>query len=149
LRIRRACALGRNPSRRMASSTRARVFRLTCELEFSTREIVPMPTPAASATSRIVVFSGTASITMGALISFLPCRSFAGDRSSQCSPCGSLTHAKPMVIGCASGRPPVGGFGEKSKKRSCEVISQDSGLTGTFCSGRVWNQFQAFARGGV
>src|SRR5207245_5147600 len=56
LRIRRACALGRNPRRRMASRTRARVYRLTCELEFSTREIVPMPTEAACATSRIVVF---------------------------------------------------------------------------------------------
>src|SRR6266850_383998 len=62
LRIRRACALGRNPRRRMAASTRARVSRLTWELEFSTREIVPMPTEAAWATSRIVVFLGTASI---------------------------------------------------------------------------------------
>src|SRR5260370_13953355 len=48
----------------MASSTRARVSRLTGELEFSTREIVPMPTEAARATSRIVVFVGTASITI-------------------------------------------------------------------------------------
>src|SRR6267142_1509912 len=62
LRMRRACALGRNPRRWMASRTRARVFRLTCELEFNTREIVPIPTPAARATSRIVVFVGTASI---------------------------------------------------------------------------------------
>src|SRR5207249_10542289 len=47
----------------MASSTRARVSRLTWELEFNTREIVPMPTEAACATSRIVVFLGTASIS--------------------------------------------------------------------------------------
>src|SRR5882757_534258 len=61
-RMRRACALGRKPSRRIAFSTRARVSRLTCELEFSTREIVPIPTLAALATSRIVVLPGTASI---------------------------------------------------------------------------------------
>src|SRR5215813_5362902 len=64
-RMRRACALGRNPSRRIALSTRARVSRLTCELEFSTREIVPTPTPDARATSRMVVFCGTASIESG------------------------------------------------------------------------------------
>src|SRR5262249_43594647 len=64
-RMRRACALGRNPSRRMAFRTRALVSRLTCELEFSTREIVPTPTPAARATSRMVVFCGTASIESG------------------------------------------------------------------------------------
>ncbi len=65
----------------MASSTRVRVFRLTWELEFSTREIVPMPTPAARATSRIVVFVGTASIAIGVLVAFAPRPRFAGPTS--------------------------------------------------------------------
>src|SRR5437016_13245181 len=54
----------------MASRTRARVSRLTCELEFSTREIVPMPTEAAWATSRIVVFLGTASMAVTAFVAW-------------------------------------------------------------------------------
>src|SRR5882672_5587138 len=70
--MRRACALGRNPRRRIAFITRARVSRLTCELEFRTREIVPTPTPAARATSRIVVFCGTASILLSALYAKQP-----------------------------------------------------------------------------
>src|ERR1700740_57007 len=65
--MRRARAVGGKPSPRAASRTRVRVFRLTCELELSTREIVPMPTPAARATSRIVGFRGTASTLLRAL----------------------------------------------------------------------------------
>ncbi len=34
-------------------------------------------------------------------------------------------------------------FGKKSKKWSGQVIFQDFDLTGTFCSVRVWNQFQS------
>src|SRR6266404_250239 len=92
--MRRACALGRNPRRWIASSTRVRVFRLTCELEFSTREIVPMPTPAARATSRmVVVFAGTASIAIGVLVAFAPGLRFAGQRPDP-FPCASLAHHK-------------------------------------------------------
>src|SRR6267142_3958110 len=91
LRIRRACALGRNPRRRMAASTRARVSRLTWELEFSTREIVPMPTEAACATSRIVVFLGTASMAMRPFVALAVWLGSVRNRQPF-SPEQSLTH---------------------------------------------------------
>src|SRR5258708_1284175 len=76
----------------MASRTRARVFRLTCELEFSTREIVPMPTPAARATSRMVVFAGTASIAIGVRVAFAPRLRLAAATSSILFRAPSLAH---------------------------------------------------------
>ncbi len=142
LRILRACALGRNPRRRMASSTRARVFRLTCELEFSTREIVPMPTPAARATSRMVVFAGTASIAIGVLVAFAPRLRFKRQRPRSFS-LASLAHhtledgrqCRPAGVRGPSAR------GQKSGP--AKSFFQDFDLTGSFCSVRVWNQFQS------
>ena len=142
LRIRRACALGRNPRRRMASSTRVRVFRLTWELEFSTREIVPMPTPAARATSRIVVFVGTASIAIGVLVAFAPRLRFAGQRPRSFS-LASLTHPRrDDSQQCAWPALPAL-LARSQKSDPTKSFFQDFDLTCTFCSVRVWNQFQS------
>ena len=49
----RAVALGRYPSSSITARTRTRVASATPAESLSTRETVPMPTPARSATSRI------------------------------------------------------------------------------------------------
>src|SRR5579884_3647816 len=52
--MRRAWAFGRKPNRWIAIVTRSRVAWLTSAPPFRTRETVPIPTPAARATSRMV-----------------------------------------------------------------------------------------------
>ena len=129
----------------MASSTRARVFRLTCELEFSTREMVPMPTPAARATSRIVVFAGTVSIQVTLFADFGSCLiRQAKDLPTICTR-ASLAHRSGRELEQCSLVALRSLLARFEKTSADEVIFIDSVLTDTSCSVRVWNQFQHFA----
>src|SRR6266481_9177022 len=121
----------------MASSTRARVSRLTCELEFNTREIVPMPTEAARATSRIVVFFGTTSMANRGFVTLSSelGRSFLRASLAQQNGNGCGQQRTSKCIRCMA-------RSQKTDERYS--FDQDSDLTGGFSSVRVWNQFQAF-----
>src|SRR5262249_13924958 len=147
-RMRRACALGRNPSGRWVFRTGALVSRLTCELEFSTREIVPTPTPAARATSRMVVFCGTASIESGP-------STFGHCRSKTCGRGASLAHSLKtgagtsaffraragQICSCPGPQAPYGAPVLIQKHDDRYHFFEIPLLTCRFCSVSLWNQF--------
>src|SRR5579863_3525357 len=56
----RASALGRKPTKAMASSTRLRVSGFTCRVRLTTCETVETETPALRATSTMVAIGGAA-----------------------------------------------------------------------------------------
>src|SRR4029077_9302604 len=104
-------------------------------------EIVPIPTPAARATSRMVVFAGTASIAIGVLFAFAPRLRFAWRGPSIFATCASLAHISATAANSVT-RGPAGASEQEITKSFLRSGFADSDLTDAFCSVKVWNQFQ-------
>ena len=103
----------------------------------------PDATPAARATSRMVVFAGTASIAIGVLVAFAPRLRFVGRGPRSSVTCESLTHIRATASKQRGAWALPALLSKKSQNRSCTAVLQDSDLTDAFCSDKVWNQFQS------